>query len=80
MNGFVQHLEPQAFVGNDSVVLPPQLKLWCVKKMEKRALRGALAGLATVFLVAAKSRSGMTIPIQRSHNRNIFLFWCGFRH
>jgi hypothetical protein len=34
MNGFVQHLEPRACVGNDSVVFPPQLKMWYLKKLE----------------------------------------------
>jgi hypothetical protein len=34
MNGFVQHLEPQASVSNGSVVSPPQLKLRCAKKKE----------------------------------------------
>jgi hypothetical protein len=27
-----------------------------------------------------KSRKDMPIPIQRSHNRSMFLLWCGFRH
>jgi hypothetical protein len=31
MNGSVQHLEPRACVGNDSVVFPPELKVWCIK-------------------------------------------------
>ncbi len=30
--------------------------------------------------VAAQIKNWTTNPIQRSHNRNIFLFWCGFRH
>jgi hypothetical protein len=25
-----------------------------------------------------KSRNRMTVPLQRTHHRNIFLFWCGF--
>jgi hypothetical protein len=29
------------------------------------------------FEVCPKSRNMMTTPIQRSHNRNIFLLWCG---
>jgi hypothetical protein len=35
MDGFVQHLEPQACVGNDSVVFPPLLR--CVKKKAQTA-------------------------------------------
>jgi hypothetical protein len=34
-------------------------------------------GYSSVTIVAAKiKRNKMTIPIHRSHNRNIFLLWC----
>jgi hypothetical protein len=32
------------------------------------------------LLVLPKSRNGMTIPVHRSLNMIIFIFWCGFRY
>jgi hypothetical protein len=32
------------------------------------------------FMWLPKVRNKMAIPIQRSHNKNMFQLWCGFRH
>jgi hypothetical protein len=47
---------------------------------ESSKARYKRASMEQFFFWLPKSRSRMTIPIQRSHNRSIFLFWCRFRH
>ena len=43
--------------------------------------RGGRRGEASsVIWVAAWEKKMMTIPIWRSHNRNMILLWCGFCH
>jgi hypothetical protein len=39
-----------------------------------------MAAWLLLFQWLPKSRNRITIPSQRTHDRNIFLFWCGFRH
>jgi hypothetical protein len=41
---------------------------------------GKMGEASSVIWVAAWEKNRMTIPIWRSHNRNMILLWCGFCH